>query len=61
MKEIKVTIKLTVYSDDVDKELMDEAVYEELQSQMEEQALNYHYKVTDDDEEEELLEEVELE
>lgn len=52
MKEIKVTIKLTVYSDDRDKELLDEAVYEELQAQMEEQELNYNYKASELDEEE---------
>lgn len=63
MKEIKVTIKLTVYADDGDKELIDEAVYGELQGQMEEGILNYRYKAVevDDEEGEEELSELEVE
>lgn len=58
MKEIKVTIKLTVYADDRDKELLDEAVYDHLLELMEERDLPYKYKATEveDDEDEELEE-----
>jgi len=63
MKEIKVTIKLTVYSDDSDKETLNESIYQELQDQMESESLLYTYKTVDtlDDEEEEELEEVDFE
>jgi hypothetical protein len=52
MKEIKVTIKLTVRANNSDMELMDEAVYGALMDQMEDQSLEYKYKVTDDEDEE---------
>lgn len=64
MKEIKVTIKLTVYSDDNDKEALNEAVYQELQDQMEGEALLYTHKAVEsdeDEEEEEELDELEFE
>ena len=61
MKEIKINIKLTVYADENDKEALDEAVYQELQDQMEGEALLYTHKVVesedDEDEEEEELDE----
>jgi hypothetical protein len=56
MKEIKVTIKLTVIANDTDKELIDEAVYSALMDQMEDQSLEYKYKAVeleDEDNEEE--------
>jgi hypothetical protein len=62
MKEIKVVIRLTVHADDRDKEMMDEVIYSHLMDMMEEQDLNYTYKVVDDEEDEELnVEEGELE
>jgi len=53
MKEIKVTIKLIVHSDDKDKELMDEAVEAQLQEMLDEKDLNYTYKVVEVEDEEE--------
>ena len=52
MKELKVTIKLTVHTDDQDKETRDEAIYSELMDLMEAQDLPYTFKVEDDGEEE---------
>lgn len=59
MKEIKATVKITVYADENDKEALDEAIYQELQDQMEGEALIYTYKVTESDEDEDTDEDVE--
>lgn len=61
MKEMKVTIKLTIHADDRDKELRDEAVYGELMDLMESQDLTYTYKVTETEDDEEQEEEDYLE
>jgi hypothetical protein len=53
MKEIKVTIKLIVYVDDSDEELLNEAIEKALQLKMEEGDLKYTFKAIEIDEDEE--------
>lgn len=57
MKEMKVTITLTLHADEHDKELRDEAVYENLLELMEAQDLSYKFKVLETEDEEEYEEE----
>lgn len=57
MREVKVTVKIMVSADVENKEEFKEAIFEELQAQMEEGELNYTFKVQEDDEEEEMFEE----
>lgn len=61
MKEIQIVIKIKVMADDRDKELIDEAVFEELTALIEERDLNYSYKVLESDDDEEEIEELEEE
>jgi len=61
MKEIKIVIKLTVTANDKDEDLITEAVHAELMSQMEDNSLDFSYKVVEEEEDEETdMEECDL-
>jgi hypothetical protein len=60
MKEIKIVIKLTVTANDKDEDLITEAVHQELMSQMEDNSLDFSYKVMEEEEDEEGMEECDL-